>query len=618
MSGPIAFYVNGVERSIADEGLEWDWTTNEVLGGVGNATFTVQDRTNTWEPEDHWTVLAIIRSSGWVLYRGEIISHKLTLPDKFPWRRWTLSCSDSNYQLPWRLVGALDGKTWMDQSGLGVYVNIDPFADTLETDKQTIQTWFDHYFRIHGDAVETDTYVNQYIDDLFPQFFNYSNMQSALEEMASRIAANLQFWIDPDLFFHWVTIPAWQDMAQELLTVATSPQTSTMAMMLPEGTQEVELAPADLGVTHGLSDLEFDFDGGEMPEQVYVKGATGYVYNAPPLGAVSETKTTVKAPSGGPDARYEITFLATTKLWHRDSTGYISTSFDTRGPGGPFSCRWVHVPWNEARHKGGYFWKVTSGPSAGKLVDNNTNTLNGYGQIRVQRVTTVPAEPKVGVGGSGWTNEVDQDPDKRQQYLDASISTTRAERDAVGGTALYRGQFPTLRGSCKVRGVDEWRVGQYVHIQDSRLPDTLNGRYFVIQGVEAKPVKGQDMREYKISFGDGPESRYTAERRGGDVEWPGPFIQIDIKARDLSPGPNSTQRIEGQLINGAGESWKLAGKTVNWSFECYNSAGVLQTNQGEIDPEVSITDKYGKAYTRLTTGPGTSLVYYVFATVKAV
>lgn len=633
MAGPVLLEINHVEM-IDDQGAEWSMTFEEVLGGAGRMTAIVQDRTNTWVPEAHWDVKATIRSTSHVLYRGKILTFKLILDLQVPWRKWQLTCTDYNPEMSQRKIGAFDGKEWVDTSGLGVFINVDPYGATLATDKLTVQALFDHYFRVDGEAIDTETFVNEYLADIFPIEWSYSDMQQALEEMAALIQANLQFWIDMDLRFHWVTIPAWQDLLQEGSGLALSGGSeggdSVTALLFGESTvgeSDLPFAPynvvdvnsdAEAG-TIGFSKLDFEFDGQEMPEQVYVKGGTGYVYNQQP-DITSETKVTVKVPASGDVDHYELTFLTTTKLWHTDSTGYVSITYDTVGPSGPYTVKWVTVPWNTARNKGGNYWKLLTGPDAGKLVDDNTNYLSGYGSIRVQKVleTALPGDPIVGVGGSGWTNEVTQDPNKRQSYLDAPVSTTRSRRDSIGGTALYRGQTPTLRGSVEVYGLDGWRVGQAMKITDVRLPAELNNRYYVIQSVKAKLLPANDLRRYTLDFGDGPKSRWSAKMQPGDISWPPPFNLIEVHAYDLTPGPNSTQRIIASLVSPDGTPWKIAGKTVNWSFECYNNIGILQSGQGSIAPEVSVTDKYGKAYTMLTTGPGTGLVYYVFANVKAV
>jgi hypothetical protein len=620
---PIQLLINHAEVS---DDMEWGIGTEENLGGIGPATLIVQDRTNSYEPEAHWDVQVIVRSTGFVLYRGEIISQPIDLTLGLGFRTWKMQCSDYNGQLPQRLVGALDGRTWMDTSGLGIFVNIDPFNSTLDTDKLTVQRWLDHYIRVDGTALETDTFVQQYLTDLPSKSWYYSRLQTVLEELAAYVVNNLQFWIDPDLFFHWVTIPAWYDLAGGGLDAEIDSADSGSALLLPEGTVaglafapfEVVDIDADPDVNKiGFHSLDITLDGKEMPEQIYVRGSTGYVYNAPALDPTAETKVTVHDPTPGAADRYELTFLATTKLWHVDGTGYVSISYDTTGAGGPFEVKWVKVPWNDARNKGGNYWKLLTGPNTGKLVDDNTNSLNGYGSIRVQKVTTPLGLPKIGVGGSGWVGEAVQDPNKRQAYLELPISSDQATRDAMGGMALYRGSFPTLRGQFRCTGFDGWRVGQLVKITDSRLPASLNGKYYVIQRVAAKLVATLDVRQYTIDFGDGPTSRFSGQRPPGNVAWPGPSNTIFISVFDLSPGPNSSQRVSAQMVNASGEPWAVEGKTVNWSLECYNNLGVLQTGQGTLNPEVSVTNGHGKAYTTFTTGPGEDLVYYIFADVKA-
>lgn len=612
--------------------VDWDVSPEEVLGGTGRCTATIQDRTNSYQPRQHADVKLDIPDSGWVLFRGEIEKTPLLLVTGKPWRSWRLDLADYNIEKGRRAVGALDGQTWMDPSGFGFFQNIDPFAQSLKTDKLTVQQWFDHYIRVDGEAFDTEEFVNQYIDDLTAFTPEYEYLSGALDKLAAMVLENLQHWGDPDLKYHWVTIPPWQDLAQDAVTVELDEANSTLAGMMPEGSAEgLSFAPKDASDIEedptgvGFSQLNVEYDGAEMPEQVYVRGGTGYVYNSPPIPAVEETKTVVKTPTGGTAGTYQLTILTTTKLWHTDGTGYVSITYESAAAGGPWPVKWVTIPWSESRNKGGNYWKFLSGPHSGLLADDNTNYLNGYGSIRVEKITTgpgTPDEPKVGIGGSGWVGEVTQDPNKRQVYLETDASTTRSLRDSIGGQTIYRGKVATLRGSVTVRGIDGWRAGQLIKITDARLPTELNGKYFIIQSVKTKlnaeAPSGYE-RDYTLGFGDGPKSRYSADtaQAGGGVNWPPPAIQIDVAAHDLSPGPGSTQVITGQLIDGSGKPWAISGKTVDWSFECYNRLGVLQTGQGSIAPTVSITDKYGRARTKLTTGAGTNLVYYVFADVKA-
>lgn len=634
MTASVLLYVNHVE---VGGDMEWDMSTEEVLGGVGRATLTIQSRDNSYEPQPHWDVKAVLNTgplAGWVLWRGEIIRPPIELPVGFPFRRWKIDCADYNNEFDWRLVGALDGKTWLDTSGLGVFVNIDPYASSLKTDKLTVQNLLDHYIRVDGTAFDTTTFVQEYLSDFMTLTWNYSKLRTALEQLAAFIVGNLQFWGDPDLKFHWVTIPPWQDLAQELAAQSLDATAELSALMIAEGSVEgLAFAPFKLSDlegnpdgTIGFRELKIDPDGSEMPQQVYVRGGTGYVYNAPPIPAVNETKTVVHDPVPGTEGTYQLYITENnTKLWHVDGTGYVSVTYEFADIGGPWPVKWVSVPWSESRNKGGNYWKFLSGPHVGLLADDNTNYLNFYGGIRVEFTPSITAgDPQIGTGGSGWVNETPQDRNKRQAYLDAPISTTKALRDSFGGQAIYRGKFPTLRGSV-VTGhkpdrtpADGWRVGQLMKLTDARLPSRYNGKYFIIQRVRTKLLAFQAFREYTLDFGDGPASRYSyRSSKPFDAGWPPPANQINVTAYDLSPGPNSTQTITAQLVNGAGEPWNIPGKVVEWSLECYTNTGVLIAS-GSLSPKVSITDAHGTAYTKLTSGAGTNLVYFVFAAVRAV
>lgn len=618
---PLLLEVGGVEVTR----VEWGAAGEEVLGGQGRVTVAVQDRTNTAMYVAGQEVTAKIRSSGWVLGHAKVIRASFELPVGMPFRIWKLECSDFNAELPKRKVGALDGKKWMDSGGFGIFVNFDPFATSLQTDKLTVQQLFGHYVRIFGIALDTSTFVGEFLTNFTAITWDFSDVEAALNDLAALIVYNLQFWIDPDDKVHWVLIPPWQDLTSDLGGIEDDGP-----LGFPTGSIDLlDIAPYELSddefavgfgsTVIGFQRLTIDYDGSDETEQVYVRGGTSYVYNSPALSPADESKTVVKVPIAGSGATYQLTFLGTTKLWHTDGTGYVSTSFDTAGASGPYTVKYVQIPWSESRNKGGGFWKLMTGPDAGKLVDNDTNVLSGYGSIKVVATTSTPADPKVGVGGSGWVNEVDQDPNKSQTYMEAAISVTKAMRDSYGGQALERGKTATLRGSVEVVGYDGWRAGQLMKITDVRLPAELNGRYFVIQRVRWGFLAETELRKYTLDFGDGPVSRWSGKPANlGDVEWPPGAILVDISARDLSPGPNSTQIIKGQLLNGVGQPWAIAGKTVEWSFEAYNAAGVLQVGQGHIDPEVSVTDKHGAARTRLTTGAATGLVYYMFAHVKAV
>jgi hypothetical protein len=162
-------------------------------------------------------------------------------------------------------------------------------------------------------------------------------------------------------------------------------------------------------------------------------------------------------------------------------------------------------------------------------------------------------------------------------------------------------------------GDDGWRAGQLVHIADARLIPALNNRWYVVQRVAGKLISTTDAREYSIGFGDGPISRYSARKRERPPT-PLPTFGVRVDEEDVSPAPNTTQTITGQLINRAGLPWPIAGKIVDWQLMVLDTAGTV-CDEGVLEPQTSITDASGKARTKLTTGARKGLSYFVFATV---
>lgn len=630
--GPVILEINHAEVT----GAKWNMSFEQVLGGQGRAQVAIIDLGLTMDYEPHMDVKATLRRGGVVQFRGEIVNEPLEFVTGSGHRVWVLDCADYSGEFPQRLVGAFDGKTWQDVDGLGDYVNIDPNGHSLATDKLTIQALFDKYIRVDGQAIGTSTFVGEFLSNFTTIYWSYSDLQAALEEMASRIAANLQFWLDPDLEFHWAVIPAWQDLASGYVGLSASPSTSLTAAMFPElatTSTGVPIRSDVLGSSAGgvgLRNLKVTLDGSQMPQQLYVRGSTGYVYNA---GSIDPTGGSVIInPEGyGSKAteKFRLTFTSSTKVWHTLANGLISGTYDTASAGGPYDVTFVSIPYNPANGKGGHFWKLLTGPDTGKYVDNDTNYF-GYGAITVVKLVPTTTPASIGVGGSGWVNDVTQDLTLRQAYLEAPVSSDQATRDSIGNQVLYRASRPTLRGSCTVSGgydgggnflgPDDWRVGQLVQVADPRMPTGLSGRYFVIQRVAAKLIEGSDAREYDLDFGDGPVSRYSYQAFGGtdNGDFPPPVVQIDIQAFDLTPGPNSKQTIVGQLVAKDGTPWEIADKVVKWTLEVYNSAGGAVTGQGSVAPEISGTDSHGRARTVLTTGATSGLVYFVFAEVAAV
>lgn len=618
MSNEVDLFVNGSE---VGGFMEWTATFEEILGGQGSAQITLQDRTNTYEPQCHWDVKAVVHATGHVLFRGEIISPPVALLDGEGFRRWKLSCVDYNYELDWRLVGAVDGKTWIDEDGFGDFIPIDPYANSLADDKQTVQALFDHYIRVAGEAIGTDTFVvpNLSPGSFTPIFWNRATLRSALDDLASLVTNNLQYGIDPDLELHWTPIPSWTDLAETPSTTIFPTEAITSLATAPRNIDNDN--PVD-GVSIGCSGLSWTPDGQNMPQQVYVNGATGFAYS----NGVGEFST---GDVGGPvpAGKYQVTVIADTNLYSADSTGYILDDLTPpQIPAGQVGyADVVHFPRKPTgEHHGGSFYKLVTGPYAGGYISTSTDGL-GYGQIDAI-IAPLPAAPGpppdpvpvIGTGGSGWANDVAQDPNLRQQYFDAPLSLDRATRDSIGGQQLYRGANPTLRGTFLLTGkpdqeVDGWRAWQVFTLTDQRLPESMNGKEFLIQSVRISLLEG-GTRQYSIDYGDGPVQR-SAASPSPRPRVPDPAVQVLVTAPDLGPAPGDSQVITAQLTDRSGNAWAVPGKTMDFSLAQTDGEGNPIDAGGTLDPMVAVTDRAGTAHTTLTAGDLTNVKYTVTADV---
>jgi hypothetical protein len=401
------------------------------------------------------------------------------------------------------LIGAPTGDQWWRWSAQDEFIAVDPSATFGSSPAALISA----YLSIPGGSIDVTAYVQE---TPIPQpegssvySWFYTTLQSILEELAAYSLANVQFWLDPDLYFHWQAIPPWWD---------TSFSGGSL-LLFPETPDLLDAAPANISDVPGSGEigcrgLTIRLDGSTMPEAIYVKGGTGFIL----------------------------------------------------GEGINFGV--------------------------------------------------------VAVGGTGWALDIIGWADIRQAYLDVGSATTKELRDAIGGQARYRALYPTLRGSLTLHGTDGWRCGQVVRITDARLPDTLNGRPFVIQRVSTTLIPTQDFRVYTIDFGDGPTQRYSSgrQKKDEDVRLSWPAVQLVLTAVDPVPQPLSVQTITAQLTDSAGAEWKIPDRIVTWTLIAYDLDGAIVEGQGSLDPLTSPTDASGKARTELTAGDLRNIIYFVYAT----
>lgn len=518
-TSPIALYYDGTEVGA----LGWAMEFEEVLGGIGRASAVIQDRANSeWEPEPHHDIKMTIRSSGWVIFRGETLQPSCKIgPEEARFRTWTIPCRDYNGWVSEALFGAPDGGNFWRPNDKEQYRAIDPYAVSTGSDKDTIAAWGEHYRPTipNGEEIDWDTKVFDHGDPLQPidQQDAMSTLGAAIGLLASLLEVNVQDWLGPDMVWRHVAIPS----AAQLLVDGVA-----------DDLDEAPVAIGPLEDGHHMG-LEWAWDGQAMPEQLYGQGQTGF------------THEDLKADAAGASGFYPVN----------------------------------------------------------------------------------PDLPNVPVG---------QDALKRQAYLSMPSAWTRAEGIRITGHALARGEDPTLRASFSIEGIDGWRAGQVVTINDELLPISLQGSHkFVIQRVHGTLYPGTDLRHYDIDIGDGavdrsetgsgvhadpnaaPDAAVPAKRPV--ITWRVEWVN-DNGNPDLNPiDAGETRNVIAHTENALGEQAQPQGTVVTFGVVATDvdpdspTFGDIIPAMGSFSPNPATTDQDGKARSVFTAGATAKLSYAPFA-----
>ena len=275
--GAYRLWVNEVEVTGVSE---WSATWSEVVGGVGTAAVTVQNRAA--DPALDFAARDILRMTmgTWVLWEGEIVRASIELPAGYPFRRWVLSCSDWNTVPDLRLLNVPQGDNWAVNPGgdanlastepNGPYP-VDPESEMGATDRVTIQNWY--HFKVlapDGGAFDTDEFVDELIPNsqLVDGRTGESNfvpgqgpLKGAIDQMSSLASIPVFNWIDPDRKVHH---QAFDGDYLALAPVAPAIITDQRAQW--DGTTKI-----------GGRALRIDADMAYAPQVAYVNGVTGFV-----------------------------------------------------------------------------------------------------------------------------------------------------------------------------------------------------------------------------------------------------------------------------------------------------------------------------------------------------
>jgi hypothetical protein len=276
--------VNGVDKTPpgagVDDAAEWDFTWEERVDGVGTASGTIQDRTNSasyGQERDEIEMLV----GGDRVFHGEITGARVDLPPGRPWAKWKIRASDFNTVPDLRLVGVPDGRHFVTIDDEETWETIDLDAHSSETDKQTVQDLFDAYARLpDGSAFDTDEFVKSYISAKVLEDSNHkpllqwthTTLSAALGELAAMAGFPIYRWIDPDDKVHWVNFRDFATGSGGSTSIGPNPVPAQLAPAIITDTSP------DGATSVGGRDLFIELDATHMPEQCYVVGITDYIF----------------------------------------------------------------------------------------------------------------------------------------------------------------------------------------------------------------------------------------------------------------------------------------------------------------------------------------------------
>jgi hypothetical protein len=261
----------------ADAAVEWDFSWEERIDGVGTASFTLQDREN--EGPEFGRVRDEIKAfiGDDRIFHGEITKARLELPVGHPFRRWKITASDYNTILDLRLVGTPDGSDFTSIDGGKTHTPLDPHAHCRATDRLTVEWLFEKYAKMpDGSAIDATTFVRHYVNkyvlynkhDKPVLWWRHVTLREALNELANMAGFPIFYWMDPNDKFHWVNFADFEAGLGSLPKLMPKPATMINAPAII-----TDHAP-DHVTTIGFRDYFVEEDAAFMPEQVYIVGAT--------------------------------------------------------------------------------------------------------------------------------------------------------------------------------------------------------------------------------------------------------------------------------------------------------------------------------------------------------
>ena len=213
-----------------------------------------------------------------------------------------------------------------------------------------------------------------------------------------------------------------------------------------------------------------------------------------------------------------------------------------------------------------------------------------------------------------------------EAVMGVEFSTSVGGLGSYGARLMKQTYNGVLRGKmtvgCEHRHPDGWRVGQYLQLQDERLPGFLRDRYVVIQKVTTHFLAGVDWRVYDIEWGDAPQGRITSLGAGRTSTGQAAAAGSGAPGQRYWAGNNIYHAydgdvilITGQLVTASGDSKHLAGVNVPLVVYAWDPQGAPQATPTDVyvDPATATTNIMGYWETYLHVGANVGWSFQVMS-----
>ena len=190
-----------------------------------------------------------------------------------------------------------------------------------------------------------------------------------------------------------------------------------------------------------------------------------------------------------------------------------------------------------------------------------------------------------GYGACGWVGE----PKGFSRFIDVPDAASLSAGASKAEVALRYGEQSIIRGKCDVLSSSAYHAGTVVLVTNH--PIGFDHAPMLVQRVTNTYVSGTGLLRSSLEFGTAPLGSLGLRRQAATrPQARTPAVAQSVTPNSGLPLVNDTVTFHTQLIDKAGQPWRLAGAFVQWKVEEYDAMGKASSVGGyTISPGSALT-----------------------------